>query len=673
MREDLPSGTVTFLFTDVEGSTRLLDGLGADAYAEALAEHRRVIREACAAESGVEVDTQGDAFFFAFPTAPGALAAASALTDALASGPIRVRIGLHTGTPLVTDEGYVGADVHRAARIAAVGHGGQVLVSASTAQLVELELSDLGEHRFKDLSAPERVFQLGESEFPALKRLYRTNLPDPLHTVPGQGARTREVVELLSGKDVRLLTLTGPGGTGKTRLAAQAAGRRGRRLSGWGLVGAARRASRPRARAGKCEPGPRSAERSRLAHRRQTDAASASTTSSRSLEAAPGVSTLLGECPHLELIVTSREPLHLAGEQEYSVTPFVAEEGVDFFAARARAVKPDFEVDESVPEICRRLDDLPLALELAASRVKALSTEQILSRLERRLPLLTSGSRDAPERQRTLRATIEWSHDLLSAEEQRLFAGLSVFAGGCTLGAAEAVCGAELDTLHSLVDKSLLRFTRERYWMLATIREFAQDRLDDVTARELRQRHAEHFVALAEEASPHLREDKHPTEWLDRIEAENDNFRWALDYLEAADGSLALRLVVGISELWLVRGYASEGRRQLGSGTCRRSNGGHRTSRQGAAQGIRDGASPRRLRDSEEPEPPSARSGPNDLRLAPRWRRPEHLVQHRPPGRRPGHSIWCCLRKRPKRFGLRQIPRSQDRDGHPRLHRTQPR
>ena len=216
-----------------------------------------------------------------------------------------------------------------------------------------------------------------------------------------------------------------------------------------------------------------------------------------------------------------------------------------------------------MPEICRRLDDLPLALELAASWVKALSTEQILSRLERRLPLLTGGSRDAPERQRTLRATIEWSHDLLSAEEQRLFADLSVFAGGCTLDAAEAVCGAELDTLHSLVDKSLVRFTSERYWMLATIREFAQDRLDDVTARELRQRHAEHFVALAEEANPHLREDKDPSEWLDRLEAEHDNFRWALDYLEAADGSLALRLVVGISELWLVRGYVGEGRRQL--------------------------------------------------------------------------------------------------------------
>ena len=501
MREDLPSGTVTFLFTDVEGSTRLLDGLGADAYAEALAKHRRIIRKVCAAESGVEVDTQGDAFFFAFPTAPGALAAASALTDALAAGPIRVRVGLHTGTPLVTDEGYVGGDVHRAARIAAVGHGGQVLVSASAAQLVELELSDLGEHRLKDLSAPERVFQLGDREFPALKSLYRTNLPIPSTPFLGRERELQEVVALLSEKDTRLLTLTGPGGTGKTRLAAQAAGvaADGFPDGVWWVPLAALRDHELVLESASQVLGAKNGLASHIADKRMLLLFD---NFEQVVEAAPGVSTLLGECPHLELIVTSRERLHLAGEQEYPVTPFVAEEGVDFFAARARAVKPDFDIDESVPEICRRLDDLPLALELAATRVKALSTEQILSRLERRLPLLTGGSRDAPERQRTLRATIEWSHDLLSAEEQRLFAGLSVFAGGCTLDAAEAVCGAELDTLHSLVDKSLLRFTSERYWTLATIREFAQDRLDDVTARELRQRHAEYFVALAEEAEP---------------------------------------------------------------------------------------------------------------------------------------------------------------------------
>ena len=223
MRADLPKGTVTFVFTDVESSTRLLHELGEEAYAAALAEHRRLIRAACASEGGIEVDTQGDAFFFAFPTALGALAATSAFTEALASGPIRVRVGQHTGTPLLTEEGDVGSDVHRAARIAAVGHGGQVLVSASTAPLVEESLRDLGEHRLKDLSAPERIRQLGDGDFPPLKTLYRTNLPVPATPFLGREAELAAVVELLTGDGLRLLTLTGPGGTGKTRLALQAA------------------------------------------------------------------------------------------------------------------------------------------------------------------------------------------------------------------------------------------------------------------------------------------------------------------------------------------------------------------------------------------------------------------------------------------------------------------
>ena len=223
MRADLPIGTVTFLFTDIEGSTRLLHELGVDGYAEALAEHRRVIREACARHDGVEVDTQGDAFFVTFPTAPGALAAAREMTEALSAGRIQVRVGLHTGTPLLTEEGYVGVDLHRAARIAAAGHGGQVVVSSSTAALLDLELTDLGEHRFKDLGAPERVYQLGDGEFPALKSLYRTNLPVPTTPFLGREGELQEVLSLLSSEDTRLLTLTGPGGTGKTRLALQAA------------------------------------------------------------------------------------------------------------------------------------------------------------------------------------------------------------------------------------------------------------------------------------------------------------------------------------------------------------------------------------------------------------------------------------------------------------------
>jgi adenylate/guanylate cyclase family protein/NB-ARC domain-containing protein len=224
VRDHLPSGTVTFLFTDVEGSTSLLHKLGAGGYADALAEHRRVIREACDREGGVEVDTQGDAFFFAFPTAAGAISAAAAMCDALASGSIQVRVGVHTGAPLLTEEGYVGEDVHRAARVAAAGHGGQVLVSSSTRALVEgVELRDLGEHRFKDLTAAQRVYQLGTAVFPPLSSLYRTNLPVPATGFLGRDRELAEVVELLARDDVRLLTLVGPGGTGKTRLAVQAA------------------------------------------------------------------------------------------------------------------------------------------------------------------------------------------------------------------------------------------------------------------------------------------------------------------------------------------------------------------------------------------------------------------------------------------------------------------
>ena len=222
MRDDLLTGTVTFLFTDMEGSTKLLHELGANAYAEALAEHRRVIRDACAAEGGVEVDTQGDAFFYAFPTAPRALAAAAAFTDDLSNGPIRVRVGLHTGTPLLTDDGYIGDDVHFGARVASAGHGGQVVLSQATAELVEIELLDLGEHRLKDIEEAVPVFQLGDGSFPPLKTISNTNLPRPASSFVG---RDGELLEVLSRFEdgARLVTLTGPGGTGKTRLAIEAA------------------------------------------------------------------------------------------------------------------------------------------------------------------------------------------------------------------------------------------------------------------------------------------------------------------------------------------------------------------------------------------------------------------------------------------------------------------
>ena len=558
MRADLPTGTVTFLFTDVEESTKLLHELGAEAYAAALTEHRRVIRDAATRYGGVEVDTQGDAFFIAFPTAPGALSAAAAARDALATGRIRVRMGLHSGTPLVTDEGYVGTDVHRAARVAASGHGGQILVSASTASLAPAaQLRDLGPHRLKDLSAPERIFQLGDDEFPPLKTLHQTNLPIATTPFLGREKELPQVLQLLSDGAARLLTLTGAGGTGKTRLATQAAALLAEEFPDgvwWVPLAPLRDPELVLSTAGRIV----GAKNGIAEHIGDKSMLILFDNFEHVVEAAPDVASLLTSCPRLRVLVTSRERLQLTGEQEYPVPPFAHEEGVGFFLARARAVASGFEPDESVAEICKRLDDLPLALELAAARVKALSPAQMLERLDQRLPLLTGGARDLPERQRTLRATIEWSYDLLPAQEQQLFARLAVFRGGCTLEAAEVVAAADIDTLQSLVDKSLLRYSHGRYWMLETIREYAVELLDDETRR----RHADFFIVLAEAAEPNLRGD--PGDWLERLDVDHDNFRAALDWLEATgDTQRSIHLSAKLGRFWYQRGLHAEGVRRL--------------------------------------------------------------------------------------------------------------
>ncbi len=558
---DLPTGTVTFLFTDVEGSTRLLHGLGAEGYAEALADHRRILRQAFAAGGGVEVDTQGDAFFFAFPTAPGALQAAAEGDEGLAPGPIRVRMGIHTGTPHLAEEGYVGVDVHRAARIAACGHGGQVLVSAATAALVGADgLQDLGDHRLKDLSAPERIYQLGAGRFPPLKSLYRSNLPVPATPFLGRKHELAEVLRLL--ESARLLTLTGPGGTGKTRLGLQVAAEASDRypdgvfwvplapLTDPGLV----LETAGQALGAKDEIADYVADKSLLLLLDNFE---------HVVEAADGVGVLLTACPNLQLLVTSRELLRLPAEQAYSVPPLEPHDGTDLFLARAHAVDPGFAASEAVPELCARLEHLPLALELAAARVRVLSPEQLLDRLSGRLDLLKAG-RGGDPRQQTLRATIEWSHELLDEEEQRLFARLAVFRGGCILESAEEVCDADLDTLQSLVDKSLVRVREgDRFWMLETIREYAAERLEaSAEADELRRRHAEHFLALAEETEPLARKVDTPT--LERLEHEADNLRAALDLLEASgETQLVLRLAAALDDFWGVKGYLAEGRRRL--------------------------------------------------------------------------------------------------------------
>ena len=554
MRPDLPFGTVTFLFTDVEGSTKLLHALGADAYAEALAEHRRLIREACASEGGVEVDTQGDAFFFAFPNASGAIAAASAFTEALSAGPISARVGLHTGTPLLTDEGYVGDDVHLAARVAGSGHGGQVVLSAATAELVELELTDLGEHRLKDIEGAVSIFQLGDGSFPPLKTISNTNLPRPASSFVGRDAELADVLSRIE-QGARLVTLTGPGGTGKTRLALEAASSLVPSYkAGVFWVGLA--SLRDPSLVSETIAQTLGAKDGLASHIEERELLLLLDNLEQVIDCAPELSQLLERCPNLTLLVTSRELLRIQGEVEYPVPPLASPEAVSLFCDRAQ-IGPT----EVIAELCARLDSLPLAVELAAARAKALSPAQILERLSGRLDLF-QGGRDADPRQQTLRATIEWSYELLPPEEQQLFARISVFAGGCTLEAAEAVCDTSLDTLQSLVEKSLLRFTNERFWMLETIREYAGERLEASGERaDLYKRHAALTRQLVTQAEPEL-EGPDQGIWLAALAEEEDNVRAVLAFLEDTGQIRAeLELLGSLQSFWYMRGNWAEGRR----------------------------------------------------------------------------------------------------------------
>jgi predicted ATPase len=543
MRRHLPTGTVTFLFTDVEGSTRLLHELG-DAYADALTEHRRVLREAFAAHGGVEVDTQGDAFFYVFSSAKEAVAAATEAQQSLRAGPISVRMGLHTGEPQLSEEGYVGLDVHRAARIASAGHGGQVLMSQATRELVDADVRDLGPHRLKDLSAAERIYEFGAADFPPLKTLYRTNLPIPATPFLGRERELTELVEMLEHEDVRLLTLTGTGGSGKTRLALQAAAEVTESFPDgvyWVALASLRDAPLVLEQAAKAL----GAKDTLAEHVSDKRLLCLFDNFEHVVDAAPALADLLARCPNLTLLVTSRRPLRLSGEREYEVPPLEEEDALRLFRERALSAEPE----NKVRAICRQLDCLPLAIELAAARTKTLSSAQILKRLGQRLSLLIGGTRDAPERQQTLRATIEWSHQLLTAAEQRLFAGLAVFAGGCTLEAAENVVEADIDRLQSLIETSLLRRSDERYEMLETIQEYALDKLEESTeAEEWQRRHAEHYLAQAEREEAATPVALRSADVLERLRPERDNFRAAFTWATAAGlHQLAVRLaIVGV-------------------------------------------------------------------------------------------------------------------------------
>jgi predicted ATPase len=555
----LPTGTVTFLFTDIEGSTRLLSELGDD-YADVLAEHRRVLRDAFAHHGGVEVDTQGDAFFFAFTRASDAVAAASQANAELTPGPVHVRMGIHTGEPIVTAEGYVGVDVHRAARVCAAGHGGQVLLTQTTRELLEeMELRDLGEHRLRDLSEPQRLYQLGSDEFLPLKTLDATNLPVVASSLLDREAEIDELVSLLSD-GIRLVTVTGAGGTGKTRLALQVAAE---------LVGAVEDGVFWVPLAALSDPNlvvPTVAQtlgaRGDLTpYVRDRDVLLLLDNAEHLLDAAGALAELLAAAPRLRLLVTSRAPLRLTGEREYPLEPLPDSDAVMLFLDRARAVGREVQANGTVAAICRRLDGLPLAVELAAARTKLLDPTTLLRRLDQALPLLTGGPRDAPERQRTLRGAIEWSHELLDEPARAIFRRLAVFIGGCSLEAAEEVCDADLDTLAALVDLSLLKPTgTERFIMLETIREYALERLEGSgEAEQLRERHAQMCTELAERARLELGGPER-ARWEARLETELPNIRAALAWASERRPELLHRLARSLRIFWNTHGYLREGR-----------------------------------------------------------------------------------------------------------------
>jgi predicted ATPase len=550
---DLPIGTVTFLFTDVEGSTKLLAEHG-DAYVTLLKEHRRVLRDSFDRHNGVEVDTQGDAFFVAFQRASDAVAAAERAQRELE---LPVRIGIHTGEPQLTEEGYVGIDVHRAARICSAAHGGQVVLSQRS--LIEgPAVKDLGLHRLKDLQDPERLYQLGEQRFPPLRSLNATNLPVQPNPLVGR-ERELEQVQALIRDASRLVTLTGPGGTGKTRLALHAAAE---------LVDDFRDGLFWVPLAAVADPvlvlptieQTLGAKVLLAEHVDEKQMLLVLDNLEHLIACAPALSELLERCPNLQLLVTSRALLRIAAEREYPVEPLPDDDAVSLFRERATVAEPR----DAVNEICRRLDGLPLAVELAAARTRLLPPDQLLERLDRALPGLTGGRRDAPERQRTLRAAIGWSYDLLDADERQLFRRLSVFAGSFTFGAAEEICAADLELLESLMEQSLLRrWASGRLGMLETIREYALEQLDESEEEdEIRRRHAGFFSSLAEQAEPELTGGQQEL-WEDCLEAELNNLRAALSWLEGAGPSASLNLAAALWRFWETRGHFAEGEARL--------------------------------------------------------------------------------------------------------------
>src|SRR5215207_4549598 len=613
-----PTGTVTFLFTDIEGSTKLWEQ-NAAAMQSALARHDEILRDATEQHGGYVFKTVGDAFCCAFPKAPDALEAALDAQRLLLkerwaeSGPLRVRMSLHMGVAEERDGDYFGPPVNRVARLLSAAHGGQVLLSLPTHEMVRdqlpvgISLAELGEHRLKDLFRPERVFQLVApdltSEFPPLRTLdtYRNNLPLQPTPLIGREKEVSEVCDLLRHDETRLLTLTGPGGTGKTRLALQAAADLlddfpdGTFFAPLATLTEAELLLPAVAETlGVRETGEQPLEERLKDYLSERRLLLLLDNFEQVLGAAPQVTELLAGAPGLKVLATSRAPLGLYGEHEFPVPPLTLPdlkrpppserltqyEAVSLFVERARALKPDFSITNAsapaVAEICVRLDGLPLAIELAAARIKMLPPKAMLQRLGSSLKLLTGGARDLPERQRTLRATIEWSFALLDEGEQVLFGRLAVFSGGRTLEAIEAICDAErdlpveaFDGISSLLDKSLLRQEEgpngePRFVLLEIVHEFAREKLQEsAEAEQIKRVHAQYFLTLAEEAYPELK-GANQLDWLERLEAEHDNMRAALSWAsQRKEAEVALRLGGALRLFWRMRGYHSEGRRWL--------------------------------------------------------------------------------------------------------------
>lgn len=577
-----PTGTVTLLFSDVEASTRLLERLGTARYREVLELHRTLLREAFVRHRGYEVGTEGDSFFVAFAQAEDAVAAADEAQRSLADAAwpedtaVRVRMGVHTGEPVAASGNYVGMDVHRAARIVAAGHGGQVLVSETTAALLDgVALRDLGPQRLKDLLEPIRLYQLEingvPGEFPPLRSLHQTNLPVPLTPFLGREEELRELGRMVADEQTRVVTVTGPGGVGKTRLALQAAAESADAFPDgvfWVALAPVRDSSLLPATVAQAlevrEQPDRTVAESVIAELAEKRALLLLDNCEHLLEAVANlVRQLVERSPHLVVVCSSRERLGLRSERVFPVPPMTVSDGKTLFAERARAVAPDFVADEHVPAICAALDELPLAIELAAARVRSLSTFAIRERLAERLPLLASRDRDRDERQRTLEATIAWSYDLLDSDEQRALRALSVFAGGGTLEAVEFVAGADLDLLESLLDKSLVRHRPgesgpDRYWLLETIREYAAARLEESGEGDvLRQRHRDYFVQRAASlAGDRLLVEAAEVSLFD---ADRANYRVVLlDALADGDADTAISLVAALAGFWLAEGEIAD-------------------------------------------------------------------------------------------------------------------